>query len=107
MDPYLSPQEDPTYLDTQGKNALGNPIKTYFVATVLSLIFCGGLLSIPALIFSLRVEYKLKRGDFHGALVASRYARFWMLAAISVMSCLYLCVFGFLIVMSILTILDI
>lgn len=59
-------------------------VKNYLIESILSLVFCGGLLAIPAIIFASQVDGKLAQGDYNGALEASKNARLWLTIAVSV-----------------------
>ena len=59
-------------------------VKNYLVESILLLIFCGGVLAIPALIFASQVNSKLDQGDYNGALQASKSAKTWCIVALSV-----------------------
>lgn len=61
-------------------------VKNYLIESILSLVFCGGLLAIPAVIFASQVDGKLAQGDYHGAVEASKNARLWLIIAVSVAS---------------------
>jgi hypothetical protein len=59
-------------------------VKNYLIESILSLVFCGGLLAIPAIIFAAQVDGKLAQGDYQGALEASKNAKLWLTIAVSV-----------------------
>ena len=59
-------------------------VKNYLIESILSLIFCGGLLAIPAIIYAAQVDGKLAQGDYQGALEASKNAKLWLTIAVSV-----------------------
>ena len=59
-------------------------VKNYLLESILSLVFCGGLLAIPAIVFASQVDGKLAQGDYHGAVEASKNAKLWLTIAVSV-----------------------
>ena len=69
-------------------------VKNYLVESILSLLFCGGVLAIPAIIFASQVDGKLSQGDYQGAVEASKNAKTWLIVAVSVVSVLYLLIFS-------------
>ena len=66
------------------------PVPNYLVLSILSLLFCGGVLAIPAIVFAAQVDSKLKAGDYNGAVESSRKARTWLIVAVSVASSVFL-----------------
>ena len=66
-------------------------VKNYLIESILSLIFCGGLLAIPAVIYASQVDGKLAQGDYHGAVESSKNAKLWLTIAVSVV---LVCGFG-------------
>lgn len=52
-------------------------VKNYLVESILCLLCCAGLLAIPAIIYASQVDSKLARGDYQGAVEASRLAKTW------------------------------
>ncbi len=77
------------------------PVPNYLVLSILSLLFCGGVIAIPAIVFAAQVDSKLKAGDYNGAVESSRKARTWLVVAVSVASSIFLlsmcCVIGIMI----------
>lgn len=71
--PFFRPRQEPA-----------GPVKDYFVESILSFLFCGGMLAIPALIYSSQVKSKLAAGDHAGAVEASRHAAKWLKIAVGV-----------------------
>lgn len=72
-------------------------VKNYLIESILALVFCGGLIAIPAIIFAAQVDGKLSQGDYHGAVQASNNAKLWLTIAVSVgviCGLLPLCVYG-------------
>ena len=59
-------------------------VKNYLIESILSLVFCGGLLAIPAIVYAAQVDGKLAAGDYQGALEASKNAKLWLTIAVSV-----------------------
>ncbi len=59
-------------------------VKNYLIESILSLVFCGGLIAIPAIVFASQVDGKLAQGDYHGAVQASNNAKLWLTIAVSV-----------------------
>ena len=59
-------------------------VKNYLIESILALIFCGGLIAIPAIVFASQVDGKLSQGDYHGAVEASNNAKLWLTIAVSV-----------------------
>lgn len=60
------------------------PVKDYMIESILSLLFCGGLIAIPALIYASQVRSKQSAGDYEGAVEASRNAKKWLTIAVGV-----------------------
>lgn len=59
-------------------------VKNYLIESILSLVFCGGLFAIPAIIYASQVDGKLAQGDYQGALEASKNAKLWLTIAVSI-----------------------
>src|SRR5687767_1901316 len=59
-------------------------VKNYLLESILALIFCGGLIAIPAIVFASQVDGKLAQGDYHGAVEASNNAKLWVTIAVSI-----------------------
>ncbi len=70
----------------QGQQYPQGPVKSYLVESILSLLFCGGVLAIPAIVFACQVDSKLKSGDYNGAVQASKSAKTWLMVAVGVAS---------------------
>jgi hypothetical protein len=50
---------------------------TYLVQSILTLIFCFWPFSIPAIVYAAQVDGKYARGDYEGAVNASKKAKLW------------------------------
>ncbi|MGI8978079.1 MAG: CD225/dispanin family protein [Pirellulaceae bacterium] len=61
-------------------------VPNYLILSILSLVFCGGLLAIPAIVYASQVDGKLAQGDYNGAVEASKNAKLWLTIAVSVAS---------------------
>ena len=59
-------------------------VKNYLIESILSFVFCGGVLAIPAIIYAAQVDGKLAQGDYQGAVEASNNAKLWLTIAVSV-----------------------
>jgi len=62
----------------------GQPPQNYLVWTIVSLICCGGLVAIPAIVFASQVNSKWAMGDYAGAEESSRKAKMWLIIAVCV-----------------------
>ncbi len=71
-------------LRTQARRTPPPEIKDYLVPAILSFLFCGGLLAVPAIIYSAHVRSKKAAGDYEGAMADSRSAKTWLTVAVSV-----------------------
>ena len=49
-------------------------VKNWLVESIISLICCGGLFAIPAIVYAAQVNGKLSAGDYQGAVEASNNA---------------------------------
>ena len=67
----------------QAKSRVKNP-KNYLVESILSLVCCGGLFAIPALIYATQVDSKYNAGDYQGAVESSENAKKWLLIAVAI-----------------------
>jgi hypothetical protein len=74
--PYASPgayqpagQYDP--------GAMGLPVPTYLVQSILMTLFCCMPFGIVAIVHAAKVESKQSAGDYEGALLASNSAKKW------------------------------
>ncbi|MFO0868019.1 MAG: CD225/dispanin family protein [Pirellulales bacterium] len=74
--PYASPQFG-------GGGGPPPQIKNYLVESILSLVCCGGIFAIPAIIYASQVNGKLAAGDYQGAQQASANAKKWLIIAVS------------------------
>lgn len=70
----------------------GQPPQNYLVWTILSLICCGGVLAIPAIVFATQVNSKWAAGDYAGAEDSSRKAKMWLFIAVGVAAVIYVIV---------------
>jgi interferon-induced transmembrane protein len=73
----------------QGQLMYGHPIppgtvKTWLMESILALLFCGGVLAIPAIVFAAQVDGHLRRGDYAGAVQASNNAKLWLTVAVCI-----------------------
>lgn len=75
--PYASPQ-------APGKSYPAGTVKNYLVESILSLVCCGGIVAIPAIIYAAQVNGKLSAGDYHGAVEASNNAKKWLIIAVCI-----------------------
>lgn len=62
----------------------GAPPNNYLVPAIISLICCGGLFAIPAIIFASQVNSKWNAGDVQGAMDASNKAKTWCIIAYAI-----------------------
>ena len=97
MSGYPPPGGNPPnpYGPRSGGRAGGGPIapgsvKNYMIESILCLLFCGGLIAIPAIIYASQVDSKLSQGDYHGAVAASNSAKLWCIISL----CVWLVMFG-------------
>jgi hypothetical protein len=86
--PGQNPYQPSSYGQGQSNQQYYPPgtVKNYLIESILSLLFCGGLLAIPAIIYASQVDGKLAQGDYHGAVEASKNAKLWLIIAVSVVS---------------------
>lgn len=59
-------------------------VKNWLVESILSLICCGGLFAIPAIVYAAQVNGKLQAGDYYGAQQASENAKKWLIIAVCI-----------------------
>ena len=62
----------------------GEKPKNWLVESILSLVCCGGLIAIPAIIYATQVDSKFNSGDYAGAVEASDNAKKWLFIAVGV-----------------------
>jgi hypothetical protein len=62
----------------------GAPPSNYLVPSIISLICCGGLFAIPAIIFATQVNSKWNAGDYQGAMDSSNKAKTWCIIAYAI-----------------------
>lgn len=62
----------------------GAPPSNYLVPSIISLICCGGLFAIPAIIFATQVNSKWNAGDYQGAMDSSNKAKTWCIVAYAI-----------------------
>lgn len=76
--PYSSPQF--------GGGGGGAPptIKNWLVESIISLLCCGGLFAIPAIVYASQVNAKVAAGDIQGAMEASANAKKWIFIGIGI-----------------------
>src|SRR5437016_5962524 len=72
------------YGPPSGKFYPPGTVKNYLIESILSLVFCGGLIAIPAIVYAAQVDGKLAQGDYYGALESSKNAKLWLTIAVSV-----------------------
>ncbi|MDX1944803.1 MAG: CD225/dispanin family protein [Pirellulaceae bacterium] len=75
--PYTSP-------GTPGQPMPPGTVKNWLVESILSLVCCGGLFAIPALIYASQVNSKLAMGDYQGAVESSNNAKKWLFIAVGI-----------------------
>lgn len=80
--PY-QPSGPPSYGQPQQYYPPGT-VKNYLIESILSLVFCGGLFAIPAIIYASQVDGKLAQGDYNGAVESSKNAKLWLTIAVSI-----------------------
>ena len=59
-------------------------VKNWLVESIISLICCGGLFAIPAIVYAAQVNGKLSAGDYQGAVEASNNAKKWLIIAVCI-----------------------
>ena len=59
-------------------------VKNWLVESIISLICCGGLFAIPAIVYAAQVNGKLTAGDYQGAVEASNNAKKWLIIAVCI-----------------------
>jgi hypothetical protein len=85
VNPYASPTGTPQ-IHTQSAPG-GMPhrhVKDYLVESILCLVFCGGVIAIPAIVYAADVKSRLSRGDYHGAVRASENAKKWCIISVCI-----------------------
>ncbi|MEX2174710.1 MAG: CD225/dispanin family protein [Pirellulaceae bacterium] len=75
--PYAAPQTG------QGPLPPGT-VKNWLVESIISLICCGGLFAIPAIVYAAQVNGKLSAGDYQGAVESSSNAKKWLIIAVCI-----------------------
>ncbi|MDX1944804.1 MAG: CD225/dispanin family protein [Pirellulaceae bacterium] len=75
--PYASP-------GAPGQPMPPGTVKNYLVESILSLICCGGLFAIPAIVYAAQVNGKLAAGDYNGAVESSNNAKKWLIIAVCI-----------------------
>lgn len=83
VNPYQHPVGPPGY-GVYGKPLPPGTVKNWLIESILSLICCGGMLAIPAVIFAAQVDGHLARGDYRAAVEASNNAKLWLSIAVGV-----------------------
>jgi Interferon-induced transmembrane protein len=78
--PYPKPPGPPIY----GPPLPSGTVKSWLVESILSLLCCGGLLAIPAVIFAAQVDNHLRQGNYQAAVEASNQAKLWLTIAVGV-----------------------
>lgn len=83
--PYASfPEPNPGQPPQQPSGPIPQgTVPNYLVFSILSLVCCGGVFAIPALIYSTQVDNKLAAGDYDGAVEASEKAKMWVIIAVA------------------------
>jgi hypothetical protein len=81
--PFGTNPYSPTVAPGQGPLPPGT-VKNWLVESIISLICCGGLLAIPAIVFAAQVNTKLAMGDYQGALQSSASAKMWLMIAVGI-----------------------
>jgi hypothetical protein len=79
-----NPYQPPSYGQPSKQYYPPGSVKNYLLESILSLVFCGGLIAIPAIVYASQVDGKLAQGDYHGAVEASNNAKMWLTIAVSV-----------------------
>ena len=74
-------------------------VKNYLIESILCLLFCGGLIAIPAIIYASQVDSKLSQGDYQGAVAASNSAKLWCMISVGVWVVVFGCSMLFVLVM--------
>lgn len=59
-------------------------VKNWLVESIISLVCCGGLFAIPAIVYAAQVNGKLSSGDYQGAVEASANAKKWLIIAVCI-----------------------
>lgn len=59
-------------------------VKNWLLESILALIFCGGVLAIPAIVFAAQVDGHLRQGNYQAAVEASNSAKLWLTIAVGV-----------------------
>ena len=59
-------------------------VKNWLVESIISLVCCGGLFAIPAIVYAAQVNSKLAAGDYQGAVEASNNAKKWLIIAVCI-----------------------
>jgi hypothetical protein len=76
VSPYASPG-DYQPAGQYGPRAMGPPLPTYLVQSILVTLFCCLPFGIVAIVQAAKVESKQNAGDYEGALLASNSAKKW------------------------------
>jgi hypothetical protein len=85
--PYASPSNPNPYAAPSQPSSGPIPpgtVKTWLVESILSLICCGGLFAIPAIVYAAQVNSKLSLGDYAGAVQSSENAKKWVIISVCI-----------------------
>lgn len=79
QNPYASPN-----MGGYGGGPPPGPIKNWLVESIVSLICCGGLFAIPAIVYAAKVNGLVAAGNYQGAMEASANAKKWLIIAVCI-----------------------
>jgi hypothetical protein len=77
--PYASPN-----VGGYGGGPPPGPIKNWLVESIVSLICCGGLFAIPAIVYAAKVNGLVAAGNYQAAMEASANAKKWLIIAVCI-----------------------
>jgi Interferon-induced transmembrane protein len=82
--PAQNPYATPNFGGYGGGGPPPGPIKNYLVESIISLICCGGLFAIPAIVYAAKVNGLVAQGNYPAAMQASANAKKWLIIAICI-----------------------
>ena len=78
-----------------GTTPAGGPVSNYLWPAIAATVFCFFPFGILAIVYAIRVNSCVARGDYQGALAASKSAKIWCWASFALGLVFYLVVVAF------------